>query len=85
MPMCLYSVSVILCTLDPHSYLQCHRMKTEGTVKIGQNILKLNSSDYQIVPARYWMACQQFSRKCYDICFIQIVSPANSEGINNKV
>jgi hypothetical protein len=59
-------------------------MKTEGPVKIGQNILKLNSSDYQIVPPQYQMACQQFSRKCYDIRFIQIVSTANSEGINNK-
>jgi len=60
-------------------------MKTEGLVKIWQDIPKLNSSDSQIAPAQNLVACQGFSRQRNDIHFIQIVSPANSEGAGNKI
>jgi hypothetical protein len=59
-------------------------MRTESLVKIGQDIPKLNSSDSQIAPAQNLVACQGFSRQCNDIRFIQIVSPANSEGARTK-
>jgi hypothetical protein len=60
-------------------------MKTEGLVKIGQDIPKLNSSDSQNAPAQNLVARQGFSRQYNDVSFIQIVSPANSEGARNKV